>query len=439
MPDAEPRRVRARADGAPLSAPLRLLQLVHGYPPAVGGVERSTRDLCEALVGEHGFEVTVLTTNAYTVSRFHDASQPTIPIREGEVQNGVRVLRFPADTRWSRVLRQSQRLAWRLRAPGNDRLRTWYNGPRSPELLAAVRTIGADVICAAAFPLNHMRYPFLRPEPRPPVVLVGAVHTQDAWGFDRPYLLRCTSLAHATVAHTAHEAEWLVQHGTPADRIRVIGHGLDLPAFRPRAGAFRARYAVPADAYLVAFVGQQARHKGIDTLLLALPALLDRQPSVRLVIGGARTSFSDDLEGLIATLPDAVARRVHLISDLSEQEKVDLLGDADVLASPSRAESFGITTLEAWAVRTPVVVADSPAQREIVDHGETGLLVPYGDAASLAAALDRLGDPILRRALGAAGHARLVARFRHEQVVDAYAELFLEAAAGAPRAARTPA
>ena len=74
---------------------IRLLQLVHAYPPAVGGVEFSTRDLCEALVANHDFDVTVFTTNAFTVANFLDGSLPTIPINPAEEQNGVRIRNSP--------------------------------------------------------------------------------------------------------------------------------------------------------------------------------------------------------------------------------------------------------------------------------------------------------------------------------------------------------
>ena len=72
------------------------------------------------------FDVTVFTTNAFTVGNFVDASLPTIPIDPHEDQNGVKVRRFPVVTRWVPVLRQLQRTAWFLKLPANDRLRTWY-------------------------------------------------------------------------------------------------------------------------------------------------------------------------------------------------------------------------------------------------------------------------------------------------------------------------
>jgi len=407
--------------------PIRLVQVVHGYPPAVGGVEFSTRALCEALVARDGFEVTVVTTDALTATRFHDASQPTIPIVEDEEQNGVRVLRFPVETRFGGVLHQAQRVAWRLRLPGNDRLRTLYNGPRSRGMREAARSCDADVVCAASFPFNHMRYPFLRPEPRPPVVLVAAAHTNDDWGYERPYLLRLTRLAYATVAHSGYERDWLIARGAPPERVRVMGHGIDPTAMRPRPGAFRGANGIDPGGFLVCYVGQLGSHKGIDTLLRVFPAFLHRRSDAWLAIAGSRTPFIDRLARLVEALPSHARERIRLLTDVSEQEKADLLGDCDVFASPSQAEAFGITTLEAWALRRPVIVGDSPSQRSVLEDGLSGLIVPYGDEAALLAALERLEDEALRRALGEAGFSRLLARYQPRDIERAYAELFREA------------
>jgi glycosyltransferase involved in cell wall biosynthesis len=418
---------------------IRLLQLVHGYPPAVGGVELSIRDMCERLVDEYDFEVTVLTTDAYTVSNFHDPSLPTIPIDPDEVQHGVRVMRFPTRAWRSRLLRQPQRLAYRLRLPGHDWLRTWFNGPISPDMRAATLRAQADVICAAAFPLNHVHYPFRRPRPRTPVVIMPSIHTTDAWGFERRNLLRLCGRAFATVARTGHEREWLLAHGVASERVRVIGHGFEPGELRPRPGAFRASLGIDPSGYLVAYLGQQGAHKGIEVLLASFPWVLEQCPDAWLTIGGARTGYTTELERQLARLPPPARARCRLVCDLSEQVKADLLGDCDVLATPSGKEAFGITTLEAWSLGKPVVVGDSPSQASVVIDGESGLIVPYGDVERLTGALTRLGrDPPARVAIGRAGRARLLANFRRSHVERLHAELLSEAARSSESAAAQP-
>ena len=137
------------------------------------------------------------------------------------------------------------------------------------------------------------------------------------------------------------------------------------------------------NAFVVAYVGVHASHKGIDTLLAALPRLLESHANAWLVIAGGATPYSPTLRELIAQLPDVARSRVRMLSDISPGLKADLLADCDVFASPSREEAFGITTLEVWAQERSVVVGDSPGQRSVVDDGALGLLVPHGDARSL--------------------------------------------------------
>ena len=408
--------------------PLRILQLVHGYPPAVGGVEFAVRDICERLVARHGADVTVFTTDAYTNANYLDGSLPTVPIQEGEVQNGVKVRRFPVVTTWARPLRVLQRGFYDLRLPFNDVLRTLYQGPISPAMRKAAAAFEADVVVAASFPLNHMNYAFQHPGRR--VVLIGALHTDDPWGYERPNLLKLVNRAHATVAFTEAERDWLLAKGASAERVRVLGLGIDPDPCVPHPAALRRELGIADGDYLVAYVGQQGGHKGIEVLIEALPALLEAVPDACLVVAGSRTPYSEVLERLGSELPAPARARFRLLSDLSMQQKTDLLAACDVFASPSGHESFGITNLEAWARSRPVVLGDGPAQRSITEPGVSSILVPYRDTAALAAALVRLArDPGLRRRLGEAGRRRLLERFTLDAVADAYYELYREAAA----------
>jgi glycosyltransferase involved in cell wall biosynthesis len=98
-----------------------------------------------------------------------------------------------------------------------------------------------------------------------------------------------------------------------------------------------------------------------------------------------------------------------------------------VFVLPSRQEGLGVAALEAMARSRPVVASAVGGLAEIVIPERTGLLVRPGDAAVLAAALERLlADPGLARRLGAAGAARVAERFLAEQMVSAYEALYRE-------------
>jgi glycosyltransferase involved in cell wall biosynthesis len=102
-----------------------------------------------------------------------------------------------------------------------------------------------------------------------------------------------------------------------------------------------------------------------------------------------------------------------------------------ILAMPSHAEGFGLAAAEALACGVPVIAGDASSLPEIVSDGETGLLVPPGDAEALCAALQRLlDDPSLARRLGQAGRRSVVARYPRDKTLDRFLELTGHPAAG---------
>ena len=114
-----------------------------------------------------------------------------------------------------------------------------------------------------------------------------------------------------------------------------------------------------------------------------------------------------------------------------EEEKADLLTACDLLVLPSQAESFGVVFLEAWAKGKPVIGARLPALEEMIDDGEDGFLVPYGDPLSLAAAANKLiKDPELRKNMGEKGRLKVLNRFEISRVTDHLEALFFSLVKG---------
>jgi glycosyltransferase involved in cell wall biosynthesis len=104
-----------------------------------------------------------------------------------------------------------------------------------------------------------------------------------------------------------------------------------------------------------------------------------------------------------------------------------VLAAADVFAMPSLSEGLGVAALEAMAMARPVVATDAGGLPESVIHGETGLLVPAGDADALAEALMALlSDRQRARAMGEAGRQRALAHFDCAPIVDRVIALYHE-------------
>ena len=187
-------------------------------------------------------------------------------------------------------------------------------------------------------------------------------------------------------------ADDLAARGIPRGDVRVIYCGIDTVRYTP-SPALRAPR--PTFAYL----GRLKRYKGVDLVLRAFAAM--RRTDGILEIAGTG-DYRPELERLARSLD--LGERVRFLGFVSEAQKVALLRRAWALAFASPKEGWGITNLEAAACGTPVVASSSPGLRESVRDGETGYLVPHGDTAAMAAALDRIAaSRELVQALGARG------------------------------------
>jgi glycosyltransferase involved in cell wall biosynthesis len=195
----------------------------------------------------------------------------------------------------------------------------------------------------------------------------------------------------------------LIRHRVaPAERIEVVPWGVG-PAFRPGAAAERWASRRP---YVLA-LGRGDRRKNIATLLRAWALLPERARSGRrLILAGApgprraRESRADLPAGV-----EAVGR-------VAEEDLPGLYGAAEAFVFPSLYEGFGLPPLEALACGTPVIASRAGSIPEVC--AGAALYADPLDAAGLAGALDAvLSDPGLRARLGAAGPER-AARFRWE-------------------------
>ena len=165
----------------------------------------------------------------------------------------------------------------------------------------------------------------------------------------------------------------------------------------------------PRQGLTIGTVKTLAPTYGIDTLIHAF-ALLRRQLQVqapttaqglrlRLVGGGPQQA---ELQQLAHTL--GVADVTTFVGSVPHTQVPQELATLDIFAALSRLESFGVAAIEAGAARLPVVVSDAGGLPEVVQHGQTGLVVPKDDPSAAAAALLRLvQDPALCQRLGTAG------------------------------------
>jgi glycosyltransferase involved in cell wall biosynthesis len=373
---------------------VRIVQVTPFFHPHAGGVESHVRSLAREFARE-GHDVTVVT------SRYRSS----LPVDER--MEGYRVLR-------SRTLGVS------------------FNTPFDVGTGRVLRNLDADVF--------HLHYP-------PPLTSFFATRTLQrrnvpvcltyhcdlylagytgqllAGLYQRVFLPPTLRRVDRIVVHTR-------SYGVTSAMLRgrdlaVIPSVVDLDWFRPGLAPESLRIKLQLEGKRVlAFTGRLVPHKGVDVILQALTQL--PEDVVLLVVGAGPRLPS--LVGLARRL--GVAERVRFCASVTDDDLPRYLALADIFVFPSqsRLEGFGLAVAEAMAVGLPVVIADMPGVREVIEPGNEGLLAEPLLASDLANKVQSLlDDPALAHRMGAAGRRRAEERYGLAtvagQLLSLYADL----------------
>ncbi|NLK08013.1 MAG: glycosyltransferase family 4 protein [Firmicutes bacterium] len=178
------------------------------------------------------------------------------------------------------------------------------------------------------------------------------------------------------------EIQYIFQ--VPQDKLRILPNGVKVEDFsvpdNSDARSFRRQYAADHER-IIFFVGRLVHEKGVDTLIDAVPYVLEQFGNAKFIIAGkGPAKFA--LKEKVARL--GIQQSVYFTGFVDDDSRNKLYGCSDVAVVPSHYEPFGIVALEAMAAKVPVVVSDTGGLREIVRHAQNGLRAYPGNAHSLA-------------------------------------------------------
>jgi len=357
---------------------VRIVQVLPFYHPHAGGVESHVRGLVREFTRE-GHEVTVVTSR-------YDRHLPA-----QEEMEGYRVLRARS-------------------------LGVVLDTPLDFGIGRAVRPLEADVF--------HLHYPppltsyfatRVLARRKAPVCLTyhcdlylpGAPGRLLAGIYQTVFLPATLDRTRRIIVHTrSYGATSAMLRGR---ELSVIPSAVDLERFRPGLDVSRIRTDLRLEGKRVMiFTGRLVPHKGVDVILEALAQL---PKDVVLVVIGAGPRLPS-LVGIARRL--GVEDRVRFCPAVSDEDlpRFLALGDVFVFPSQNRLEGFGLVVAEAMAAGLPVVVADMPGVREVIEPGREGLLAEPLIATDLADKVRIvLDDPALAKRMGRAARDRAEALY----------------------------
>lgn len=391
---------------------MRIVLVTRRCWPAIGGVERVVDELArEFVLGGHEVSIVAQRVDSGPQERFIHVLREAPSFRAFE-RSGASVRQFRLPRRRRALLfplaYEGLPIVWRYTARRGRwwtaRLHARAAAPALDPLLAdadVVHVLGGDFFSAAVVD-------WCRRSGVP--VLVSPFAHPGHWGDDGASV-RSYRRADRVVATLEADADSLRGMGVEEDRLEICG--VPCPGPAPASPQLTSGQ-VPDGRPVVLFLGERRPLKGVDLFLDAARLAWEQQPELYFALVGPGPP------------PPLRDRRVLDVGAVTDEQRSAWLDRADILVLPSKSESFGMVVVEAWSARTPVVVADLPALRELVTGCEGGLVVPRDPSSLAEGILTLTSDPARRRAMGERGYELWRSRYTPDEVARRHLTLYAE-------------
>jgi glycosyltransferase involved in cell wall biosynthesis len=236
----------------------------------------------------------------------------------------------------------------------------------------------------------------------------------------RPLLIQALQRATRVFAVSDSLKRLAIELGVPADKIRVIGNGVDLQKFRPIAQIeARRKLGLQPNVPILVSVGGLVERKGFHRVIDCLPALSQSYPDLQYLVVGGPSPEGD----MSQALRDQVKRlglqdRVVFVGPVAPEQLHVALSAANVFVLATRNEGWANVFLEAMACGLPVVTTDVGGNPEVVSHAQLGTIVRFGDIEALSTAIDK--------ALSRTWNSAAIIQYAHQNTWDSRVEVILE-------------
>jgi glycosyltransferase involved in cell wall biosynthesis len=196
----------------------------------------------------------------------------------------------------------------------------------------------------------------------------------------------------------------------------LIYNGIDTDFFSPvPTRSVRGLYGIKPDDILLLSVSRLTWAKGVQYLISALPALLNRHNIKLIIVGTGNYKFA--LRTIVKKLK--LDGYVFFANFVPDEDICAFFNSCDIFVNPTLYDVSPLTLLEAMACQKPVIASTLGAIPAIIDHGKEGLLVPSGDVDALTRSIDYvLSNPPLMKSLGSNAREKVLKEFSSESMCE---------------------
>ncbi len=386
-----------------------ILQLCIRYPPAPGGAETHVSSLTNSLV-DLGHTISVYTSDLYKEFPFtklegDKKAKTTVPVkrhRSYSMKGDLHYVFFPS-------------------------------------LFSSMLKEDFDIYHAHSYGYFHMNVAsFFKNLKDKPFVITPHFHPEwSMWGGEKRKMIRgfydkvigqtVIDSTDKIIGVSRNEIDLLKSRfEIPEEKIEIIPNGIDPDEFEPIPAGDKFRERFDINGSLILYTGRLASNKGLLNLIDTMPKVLSEESDTTFVCVGEDEGMGKKIKK---------RARKHGVEDslllTGYIEDYDVFKSAysaaDIHVLPSEYEAFGIVLLEAMMCETPCIGTDVGGVPEVIDKGETGFIVEYGDTEILASKmLTLLRNPDMREKMGEKGRKRVLENFTWEKVAKEVEKVYEE-------------
>ena len=319
----------------------------------------------------------------------------------------------------------------------NPRQRIWGTFRYLRSLASWLKTHANEIDLVYVSMLKHDAYTATRicQQLGIPVVLraegggqTGDCHWQTTARFGLSIRRRCQA-ADAIIVPSQAIMQELLEAGYPEDRLHHIPNGVPVPTTPGETTRAEARLALAEANHdliaspnesIVVYTGRLDRNKGLYDLVNAWPEVLRHRPNSQLWLIGE----GPERDELFQQIKDLDLRGQVVLPGVFDDVE-EILAAANLFVLPSYFEGLSISLLEAMAHQVPVIASDIPGNRDLVETGVNGCLVPAGDVQAISQAIhDALANPDRSQGWAKAAYRTVQDQYSLTSMTNAHLKLF---------------
>jgi len=387
----------------------KILFITHLYWPSIGGAEKLFQNLAEKMSKK--FDVTLLSSDVTSTDHyFKPRSSRKIIAQSEETINRVKIIRANTDPNsifynlWNRLGRKFQNL-WLNYTP-------LFFGPFfKRNIIKKLKKENWEWIICGPTPTSTIYYGWLMKKwTNSKLIVIPCMHTEDKL-HTATHSISLIKKASLVLTLTKNEDRFLISKDVNKNKILTIGVGVDDYLLQSPKQAY-------SEKDYILYIGQEGAHKNIPLLINAMKKIWNKGYNNKLIIAGARTTISPQIDQIISQLNHKYKSKIVRINNFTDQQKTSLLDNCLVMVNPSSYESFGIVFIEAWARKKPVIGANIPAVRDLISDTQDGFLFKNKNVNSLTNKLIKIIEnesDTLKMAVN--GYEKVIKKYKWSNII----------------------